>query len=306
MTIVSQAWVAVAILLTFLAGPVSAIGILRLRKRRARADRRTPLNGQLLREPGHTLREQVEEARNDMQWGMFEASAIPLAVVALALGQSYVVSTASLLVAAPLYALIAIGMVVYTIHKMWKCGKRLDRLRAGLDGEVAVGQELNRLMLQGAIVFHDVPGEKFNIDHVVVCKAGVFAIETKGYTKRNGAGGAAEATVEYDGNVLRFPAWSRREPLEQSRRQAAWLSKWLSSAVGGPVRAQPVVALPGWFVKRTGRGDVWVYSGKELAGLPKARGAQGLGEQDMQRVAHQLEQRCRAVMPQMANSDGKI
>lgn len=59
----------------------------------------------------------------------------------------------------------------------------------------------------------------------------------------------------------------------------------------------PVVALPGWFVERTGRGRVRVFSGKELAGLLKSRGTQALTTQDVQRIAHQVEQRCRTVTP---------
>ncbi len=62
----------------------------------------------------------------------------------------------------------------------------------------------------------------------------------------------------------------------------------------------PVVAMPGWFVERTGRGSVRVFSGRELAGLLKARGAQPLSPEDVRRVAHQLEQRCRTVAPQFA------
>jgi hypothetical protein len=58
-----------------------------------------------------------------------------------------------------------------------------------------------------------------------------------------------------------------------------------------------MVALPGWFVERTGRGRVRVFSGKELAGLLKSRGAQPLTAQDGQRIAHQVEQRCRTVAP---------
>jgi hypothetical protein len=91
-----------------------------------------------------------------------------------------------------------------------------------------------------------------------------------------------------------------KEPLEQAERQAAGLAKWLSSAVGSPVSVLPVVALPGWFVERTGRGRVRVFSGKELAGLLRSRGTQALTAQDVQRIAHQVEQRCRTVAPRYA------
>ena len=182
-------------------------------------------------------------------------------------------------------------------RKLLKAGTRLDPLKAGYDAEVAVGQELDQLMRQGAATFHDLPAEQFNIDHVVVAAEGVFAVETKGFTKPNQGRGKADATVVYDGETLRFPSWTTKEPLEQAERQAAWLAKWLSSAVGSPVSVLPVIALPGWFVERTGRGRVRVFSGKELAGLLKSRGTQALTTQDVQRIAHQVEQRCRTVTP---------
>ncbi|MBN1547047.1 MAG: NERD domain-containing protein [Syntrophaceae bacterium] len=51
--------------------------------------------------------------------------------------------------------------------------------RLGYEGEMATGQELNMLMLEGYHVFHDFPADRFNIDHIVVSPNGVIAIETK-------------------------------------------------------------------------------------------------------------------------------
>ena len=39
-----------------------------------------------------------------------------------------------------------------------------------VDAEVAIGQELDQLMRDGAAVFHDMPAERFNIDHVVIAR----------------------------------------------------------------------------------------------------------------------------------------
>jgi Nuclease-related domain len=181
----------------------------------------------------------------------------------------------------------------------------MDNLKAGYDAELAVGQELDQLMRYGATVFHDIPGEHFNIDHVVIAKEGIFAVETKGFTKPRRGGGRSDATVTFDGKRLAFPTWSTSEPLEQAERQAAWLSKWLSSAVGAPLQALPVLALPGWFVELNGRGAVRVFNGKQLAGLLAARGAQSLSAQDVQRVVHQVEQRCRTVAPRYADNKPK-
>jgi hypothetical protein len=57
------------------------------------------------------------------------------------------------------------------------------------------------------------------------------------------------------------------------------------------------LALPGWYVDRKGKGDVRVFSGKELPALLSRPGIQPLSEQDVQRVAYQVEQRCRDVKP---------
>lgn len=57
-------------------------------------------------------------------------------------------------------------------------------------------------------------------------------------------------------------------------------------------------ALPGWFVDRKGRGPVLVLSGDELGDhLLKARDARPLSEEQVKRVTHQVEQRCRDVAP---------
>ncbi|MCA0243504.1 MAG: NERD domain-containing protein [Proteobacteria bacterium] len=285
-----------------LAGPVAAIVLLLRRKANARQRRRSPISISLLRGPGHSLREQLAEANDDIIWDVSFLMVLPLLVLALFLAQGHLVGLQQMLRLAPVYALAAVAFIAYMLRKLLKAGTRLDQLKAGYDAEVAVGQELDQLMRQGAATFHDFPAELFNIDHVVVAAEGVFAIETKGYTKPKQGGGKAEATVAYDGETLKFPTWTTKAPLEQAERQAVWLAKWLSSAVGSPVSVLPVVALPGWFVERSGRGPVRVFSGKELPGLLRSRGTQRLPAQDVQRIAHQVEQRCRTVAPTYAEA----
>lgn len=298
---VQQTTLVVGVLSAGFIGPALGIGSLMLRRRRARARRRTPLVDDLLRAPGHTLRERLDDARIDLQWDVFALVAIPLLTLAVFLAQGHLRGDLrAILHLAPLFAVVVLAFIGFMVRKLWMAGDRLDNLEAGLDAELAAGQELDQLMRQGAVVFHDVPAPDFNIDHVVVSVEGVFAIETKGFTKPKGRRGMADATVEFDGGILRFPTRATKDPLEQAQRQAAWLARWLTKAVGTPICVLPVLALPGWYVKRTGRGDVRVFSGKELSGLLKARGAQALSTQDVQRVAHQLEQRCRTVAPMLS------
>jgi hypothetical protein len=158
-------------------------------------------------------------------------------------------------------------------------------------------------MRQGAFVYHDFPGENFNIDHVVVSTSGVFAIETKGYTKQTKLKGREAALVTYNGQTLAFPTWTTDKPIEQAQRQAKWLAAWASSAIGDSVSVVAVLALPGWFVQRNGRGTVLVFSGGELSGLLRSRPGQSLSLQDVQRIVHQVEQRCRTVVPTLRQTD---
>lgn len=304
LTLGEQTAVIAGVLAVGFIGPALGIGCLVLRRRRARARRRTPLSEHLLRAPGHTLREKLDDANFDVLADVYALTAIPLLVLAMFLAQGHVRGDLRAMSSlAPLFAVAVVAFVGFMARKLWVAGERLDKLKAGLDAELAAGQELDHLMRQGAVIFHDFPAPNFNIDHVVVSAEGVFAVETKGYTKPTRGLGKADATVEFDGNVLRFPTRVTRDPLEQAQRQAVWLQRWITEAVGTSIRVLPVIALPGWYVKRTGRGEVRVFSGKELSGLLKARGAQSLSAQDVRRVAHQLEQRCRTVAPKLAEEN---
>lgn len=295
--IAQQATVVVGILAACFVGPALAFGFLMFRKRRARARRRSPIGIDLLRGPGHTLREQLDEANIDLLADVFLLMVMPLFLLTFFLWHGHLRGLQAAMHLAPLFAILALVFVAFMLRKLWKAGERLDKLKAGFDAELAVGQELDQLMRQGALVFHDIPADTFNIDHVVIAREGVFAVETKGFTKPKQGRGKADATVHYDGKVLKFPTWTTNDPLEQAERQAAWLAKWLSSAVGEPVTVVPVLALPGWFVEQSGHGSVKVYSGKQLSGLPRTRGGQPLSAQQLQRIAHQIEQRCRTVAP---------
>lgn len=167
--VTNQIAIVFGVLVACFAGPAAALFVLVRRKAKARQSRRSPIGIALLHGPGHSPREQLDEAHNDLTWDLVLLMVVPLLALALFLAQSH---------------------------------------------------------LRG------LPAEQFNIDHVVVAAEGVFAVETKGFTKPN-----------------------------------------------------------------QGRGRVRVFSGKELAGLLKSRGTQALTTQDVQRIAHQVEQRCRTVTP---------
>jgi len=290
-----QVLILVTVLLITLGPAFVALWILTRRKRAARAARRSPITTELLRTPGHALRDQLEELRVDVAFDVASLTFVPALLLAFFYLHASTTGRMPSLVVHVIVLAAGTGFIAYQIRSLLRRSAQMDNLRLGLDAELAAGQELDQLMRQGAIVFHDFPADDFNIDHVVIAKQGVLAVETKGYTKPNSGEGKADARVEFDGQVLKFPWGATTKPLEQAERQAQWLGKWLSSAVGSPITALPVLALPGWYVELKGRGPVRVYSGKQLRRLLEVRGSQPLSELDVQRVAHQVEQRCRNV-----------
>jgi hypothetical protein len=167
--------------------------------------------------------------------------------------------------------------------------------RRGLLGEQAVAEQLQPLFADGYRIFHDVPGDgKWNIDHVVVGPAGVFAIETKYRTKQPGKASERDHEAIFDGNKILFPSGYDVDAPEQARRNARWLANTLSKATGERVTAQPVVALPGWWVTLKANSDVKVLSGKQVPGFIAKEPAQ-LSDKTIQQISYQLEQRCRDV-----------
>jgi hypothetical protein len=192
-----------------------------------------------------------------------------------------------------------VGLIVsgYLLLKTIRLLEQRRTVRLGYEGELAVGQELNQLMIDGYRVFHDFPGEKFNIDHIIVGRAGVLAVETKTRSKPTSHNRRLDATVVYDGKVLNFPTGKDRSALEQARRQSQWLTRWLANAVGEPLKVTPILALPGWFVERTGPGGIPVINPRQIKSLLRSGKTPCLSDGLITRVAHQLEQRCRDVAP---------
>jgi hypothetical protein len=62
--------------------------------------------------------------------------------------------------------------------------------RIGAAGEQQVGRMLDALHGEGILAVHDrrVPGRRTNIDHIAVCRAGVFVIDTKNVAGKVTAG----------------------------------------------------------------------------------------------------------------------
>lgn len=290
----SLAWIAAFVVVLGIAALILWSLVWWLRKTGAR--RRSPLTRNLLRAAGESIRPQLEDLSLDMMGLACLLVMLPVIVYSLWISELHFggrqITGRSLGIHVTL-TLAALGGIAV---RLWKVINRRRSLQLALDGEMSIGQELNQLMLKGYAVYHDFPGDHFNIDHIVVAPAGVFAVETKARPKPISDDGKAEAEVVYDGTTLRFGNGENREFLEQAARQAKWLAKWLASAVGESIAVKPVLALPGWFIKRVARGPVQVISGRDAGYLVRVD-EQVVSATLMQRIVHQLDARCRTVEP---------
>jgi hypothetical protein len=259
------------------------------RWRRKRRDERQPLSEKLLRPAGYSLQRRLEDLNDS--FNTWFAAAFLFSLLAVLVSPMAPNGNIDRVIFLSMFGLAAAVCAVVT----WRRLKQIRDYRRGLAGEQAVAEQLQPLFASGYQIFHDIPGSgKWNIDHVAVGPAGVFAIETKYRTKRPGKLSERDNEAIFDGNKIQFPSGYDTKAPEQARQNARWLATMLTKATGERVTVQPIVALPGWWVTLKANSDVKVLSGKQVAGFISKEPAQ-LSNKAIQQISYQLEQRCRDV-----------
>jgi hypothetical protein len=244
----------------------------------------------MLRPPGYSLRRKLEKM-DDRLLHCFSFLAFMAATASLFLLAGWSQRHSPVLVAISLAA--AVGIMAVPIRSLAKLGAEMANHRLGLLGEEVVGEHLNRLMLDGCEVFHDVPGDgKWNVDHVVVSPRGVFAVETKTRRKQEVKDGHK---VTFTGTELQFPTWTDSHGLKQAKENAEWLGRFLTKATGEPAKTSAILTLPGWMVELRGKNCVSVLNPKQIRQVVLNDRLPFLDEGQRKRICHQLEQRCRDV-----------
>ncbi len=159
-----------------------------------------------------------------------------------------------------IFSIFPIIIFAFSIRKILIYKKNIKRLQMARDGERIVGESLELLRAKGYLVFHDIIGGNFNIDHVIVGQNGVFTVETKTVSKPN----KGQAEIHYDGEGIIINGFSPdRDPIIQAKAQANWLKDLLKDFTGRSVHVQPVILYPCWFVSRQPKGsELWVLNEK--------------------------------------------
>jgi len=269
-------------------------GVMTLRRdRRHDSGSRHPFGSGLLRNAGHSIRLELEDVRLDLVETVLSAgfAGITATILYLALqdGGSLALGLTLLLwgIAMALITRKTLGLLPLVRH-----------LRLGWEAEVATAEELNRLMLDGCHVFHDVPADGHNIDHVVVAPGGVYAVETH-VRFRARADAGKEMIAVARGDRLYFIGREDDLPLQRAQQCAQWLAQWLSRVAGQPVVVTPALSLPGWFVKTEMPGPVLVFPPKlARSSILKNRRVEAIGAEQLKQLVTQIEQHCRAAKPE--------
>ena len=266
--------------------------LLLARQRERRQGRRSPLSDKLWNGPGQQLRHELAKSDESLDTVLLmSAFSGPLLLATWALSRMDW-SAISFGIGEWVYVVAFASVMLWAMRKSLRLRAKRLRLREGLKAELMTAQLLLPLTGKGCQVFHDIPADNFNLDHVVIGPYAVFMVETK--SRKKSGKGKPSAQVGYDGKALHFPDHASRKPLEQARHQARWLADFLRQAAGEATPVVPVVALPGWFVnysRDAHQADVLVLNPKMHSAFMEKRGGSPLSESLRTRIGYALTQR---------------
>ena len=265
----------------------------------ARKKDRPPEEFKLLRSAGETQRRRVQKADENLFVYFFGGAFVPLVIASLVLLLAIRLPKRLVPVGAAVAAvLFFVGTVCAIIVLLRFLNRRRNDL-LGYLGERAVAEHLEALRESGYRIFHDVPCEgrkkNFNIDHVVVGKTGVTAIEVKTRRKKKGRPGFEEHVVTYDGQRLIWPWGEDRCGIDQVRAEADWLRDFIAKRTGLHIEPKPILAFPGWFVKESAVETFRVASHKVVSSIVREWKPQPLTPEQIDLISRQLDERCRDV-----------
>ena len=170
--------------------------------------------------------------------------------------------------------------------------RKADNFLLGSQGEREVAFWLDRLGRPHWHVFHDfqIPGEKWNMDHIVVCPKGVFCFETKTLQMISGK----SETLNFDGEKIYkgdFPlSFDKRDPVKQAKGNAADLSNFIRHKTDMQVWVTPVVVFPHWNVKSEVKPDDIIVTNPELLLLLESEKRENkLDENEIKKIADAIE-----------------
>lgn len=184
--------------------------------------------------------------------------------------------------------------------------RRANLYWQGMTGEKYAQDEIEGLIKNGYEIINDVPGDKFNVDLLVIGPSGVYVIEVKNPTKTKDDkvvyqnGGIYIGPKDLDPKSDKFQkvrrSLNKRNPVEQVIKTAGWVKRLLEDSGRKKVTAiQPVVLFPKFWVENY-IGDVWVMNSKTFA-LEAPRHQEVLQPQEIHELTSIIRAHIQAKIP---------
>ncbi|NOR55344.1 MAG: NERD domain-containing protein [Sulfurovum sp.] len=222
-------------------------------------NKKSPLKDKPLRNAGQSLDEEIENSISDkVSMHVFIIALIMFTIFRE--WQRWYFQSPPIPI---LMTIIGIPVIIYFTYKIFKEKKKIDFLKQGRDGEKAVGQYLERFREDGMKVHHDIVGDNFNIDHILISTKGVYLIETKTYSKPM----KGKTEIEFDGLDFYYNGVKYNDNIQvQVMAGSTWLKNLIEELTVKKVDVKPVVVFPGWFVKMTRKHDsnIWALNPRNL------------------------------------------
>tara|TARA_R110002072_G_scaffold3149_7_gene23521 strand:- start:11238 stop:11996 length:759 start_codon:yes stop_codon:yes gene_type:complete len=217
----------------------------------------SPLKAKPLRQPGQSVQEEMQKILDDKIGGYL----MMIAMLLFLIFYSWYIWYQNTIPNPLSITIITLPIIIYCFIKGIVAFKQLKNLKLGRDGEKIVGQELEKLRTQGCMVFHDIVGDNFNIDHVVVSDKGIFLVETKTYSKPN----FVNPKVRYEKGQLTINGLGDMSKIiTQVKASSTWLKRTLEESTGKTFLIKPVILFPGWFVESPNDSEIWVLEPKQF------------------------------------------
>lgn len=225
-----------------------------------RSKTKSPLKFDPLHNPGQSLDEQIQDLVIDK---VLPTMMYPFmfSILAFVEWQWYLHPRTTPPILSTAAAVVFIILAIFRLPRYWKTVKQM---RQGQKGEQAVGVFLEELRKYNYEVIHDVVGDGFNVDHIVLSEKGIFVIETKTWSKPNK--GDAKITCS-GGDLLANGHKPDRSPIRQVKMSSIWVAEVLKDSSGYQFPVKPVVVFPGWFVDPScnhGQSEAWILNPKSL------------------------------------------
>ncbi|MCG2725508.1 MAG: NERD domain-containing protein [Elusimicrobia bacterium] len=150
--------------------------------------------------------------------------------------------------------LFASGYIFY-----WLLGEAKSYFR-GLEGERKTKEEIEPIIKDGYHIFNDVPGNKFNIDFLIIGPSGIYVIVVKNPDKE----GNEEIYYQDETIFLGSDPLTAPNPILEAKSRALWVKEYLRNVKGANVNnIKPVVLFPEIMIPRDEDcvlKDIWILN----------------------------------------------